>query len=150
MLNAGRDHLPTTNAAITLSKCNDYFIPALLPEILQDQKDHACSAERSKSYSFQKQQNAKGEGMSQGNKQTFADFPKHAEMQELILAGEMELRTELGMSSVAGGSRFLILPLCTNRLYHLHQIFPFFILQFIHLQLRPLGSTVRLVNLLTT
>lgn len=73
--------------------------------------------------------------MLQCNKQTFADFPKHAEMQELILAREMELRRELGMSSGAGGSQFLILPLCTNQLYHLHQIFPFFKPQFTHLQL---------------
>lgn len=31
--------LPPTNATITLIKHNGYFIPALLPESLQDQED---------------------------------------------------------------------------------------------------------------
>lgn len=74
-----------------------------------------------------------GEGMLQCDKQTFVGFPKHAEMLELILAGETEPERELGTMSGAGGSGFLILPLCANQLYYLHQIFSFFEPQFIHL-----------------
>lgn len=76
-----------------------------------------------------------GEGMSRRDKQTFAGFPKRAEMLELILAGETEPGRELGMRTGTGGSGFLILPLCANQLWYLHQIFPFFEPQFIHLRL---------------
>lgn len=48
--------------------------------------------------------NFSGEGMLQCDKQTFADFPKHAEILALILAGEMEPERDLGMMSGAGGS----------------------------------------------
>lgn len=44
------------------------------------------------------------EGMLQCDKQTFVDFPKHAEILELILAGETEPERDLGMTSGAGGS----------------------------------------------
>lgn len=63
------------------------------------------------------------EAMLQHDKQTFVGFPKHTEMPELILAGEMEPERELGTRSGAGGSGFLILPLCANQLYYLPQIF---------------------------
>jgi len=49
VLHTGRDHVPTTNATMTLMKCCDHFIPALLPKSLQDQQDYVCSAERNKS-----------------------------------------------------------------------------------------------------
>lgn len=45
-----------------------------------------------------------GEGMLQCDKQTSADFPKHAEILELILAGETEPERDLGMTSGTGGS----------------------------------------------
>lgn len=67
-----------------------------------------------------------GEGMLQCDKQTFVGFPKHAKMLELILAGETEPEREPGMRSGTGGSGFLVLPLCANQLYYLHQIFSFF------------------------
>lgn len=60
VLHAGRDHLPTTNATVTLIKCNDRCIPALLPRSLQGQKGYVCSAEKKQVLVFPKQQNAKG------------------------------------------------------------------------------------------
>lgn len=73
-----------------------------------------------------------GEGTLRRDKQTFVGFPKHAEMLELILAGETEPEQELGTrSGGSGGSGFLTLPLCATQLYYLHQIFSFFKPQFI-------------------
>lgn len=80
--------------------------------------------------------------MLQCDKQTFVDFPKHAEILVLILAGETEPEGDLGMTT-GWGIWLLILPLCANQLYYLHQIFPQ--LQFIHLHLGPPGSTVKLL-----
>lgn len=45
-----------------------------------------------------------GDGMLERDKQTFVDFPKHAEILELILAGKMEPERDLGMTSGTGGS----------------------------------------------
>lgn len=76
-----------------------------------------------------------GEGMLQCDKQTFVGFPKHAEMLELILAGETEPERELGTRSGTAGPGFQVLALCANQLYDLHHIFSFFEPQFIHLRL---------------
>lgn len=42
--------------------------------------------------------------MLQCDKQAFVDFPKHAEILVLILAGETEPERGLGMTTAAGGS----------------------------------------------